>query len=128
VNILLDENISPKLAPRLADKGVSAAYVAHVGLSGVTDAEVWNYAYKHDQIVVTINAADFMKLASEVELHPGLIVMRSQGLSPNGQWQWLEPVIDSLQAGTGNLVNQVVEITGQGAFKTRPLPITKDGC
>jgi uncharacterized protein DUF5615 len=53
VNVLVDENLTPSMVQRLAAKGVAAAPVAHVGLSGATDPEVWKYAYEHDQIVVT---------------------------------------------------------------------------
>ncbi len=58
MNVLLDENLSPRLVQLLAAKGIAAQHVAHVGLSGASDPEVWRYAYEHDQVVVTINATD----------------------------------------------------------------------
>ena len=62
------------MVPLLAAKGVAAVHVAYIGMPGATDPEVWRYAFEHDQ---TINAADFLHLAREVELHPGLIVLRT---------------------------------------------------
>ena len=64
---------------------------------------------------MTINAADFLRLASPVELHPGLVVLRSQGLSREEQWAWLEPVIESLAVSGIDPANHVVEVTGDVA-------------
>lgn len=122
MNLLIDENLSPRLVQLLAAKGIAAQHVAHVGLSGATDPEVWQYAYEHDQIVVTINASDFLVLAAAVELHPGLVVLRSRGLTREEQWRWLEPVADWMVASGEDLANKAVEVAGIGSFKTRSLP------
>lgn len=121
MNLLIDENLSPTLVQRLADRGIFAQHVAHLGRVGVTDPEVWRYAFEHDQIVVTMNRMDFLELAGDCELHPGLIVFREGGLKREEQWEWLLPVLDAL-AATENLVNEVVEVTGKGAFTRRQIP------
>ena len=117
MNSLLDENISPTLAAHLHQKGVPTQAVAHVGLSGVDDPTVWAYAFTHDQVVVTLNAGDFLSLATGAELHPGLIVLRVPGLSRSEQWAHLEPAIDYVlaeeQAGR-SLINRVIEVYGTG--------------
>lgn len=123
MKVLVDENLSPSMVQRLAAKGVAAAHVAHVGLSGGTDPEVWKYAYEHDQIVVTMNAGDFLHLATEVEVHPGLIVLRpAGGLSRDEQWDWVEPVVDHLLASGEGLVNKAVLVTAFGKFTVVDLP------
>lgn len=122
MNILLDENLSPRLVQLLAAKGVPAQHVAHVGLSGASDPEVWRYAYEHDQVVVTINASDFLVLAGSVDLHPGLIVLRSRGLTRQEQWGWLEPVVDEVVRLGEDLLNKAVEVTGPGKYQLRDLP------
>lgn len=71
MNLLLDENLSPRLVQYLAAKGVVAAHVANLGLAGATDPEVWTYAFDHDQIVVTVNAADFLHLAKSARFRGG---------------------------------------------------------
>ena len=53
MNVLVDENLTPTMVRRLAEKGVAAEHVAHIGMPGATDPEVWKYAYEHDQVVVT---------------------------------------------------------------------------
>lgn len=117
MNILLDENISPALATPLNQKGVPTQAVAHIGLSGTDDPTVWAHAFSQDQVVVTLNAGDFLNLAAEVELHPGLIVLRVAGLSRSEQWAHIEPAIDYCLAeekANRNLVNRVIEIRGIG--------------
>lgn len=118
MNSLLDENISPTLAAALHRKGVPAQAVAHVGLSGADDPTVWAYAFSHDQVVVTLNAGDFLALAQGGELHPGLIVLRVAGLSAAEQWAHLEPAIDlalAEEAAGRSLVNRVIEVQGIGS-------------
>ncbi len=122
MNLLIDENLSPRLVHLLGKKGIPAQHVAHTGLSGYTDPDVWLHAFEHEQIVVTQNVEDFLHLAGSVELHPGLIVLRVGGLTREEQWQWLEPVVDSLLASGESLINKVVEVTGVGRFKVRDLP------
>ncbi len=122
MNLLIDENLSPRLVQLLGKKGIPAQHVAHMGLPGSTDPDVWLHAFEHEQIVVTQNVEDFLNLASSVELHPGLIVLRVGGLTREEQWKWLEPVVDSLLASGESLINKVVEVTGVGRFKVRDLP------
>lgn len=84
---------------------------------------MWRYAYDHDQIVVTINAADFLLLAGSVEVHPGLIVLRTMtGLPRDEQWAWVEPVVEWLLASGEELVNQAVIVTGPGRHSRIKLP------
>jgi predicted nuclease of predicted toxin-antitoxin system len=55
IRLLLDENLSPGLVGRLGEHDICAQAVAHVGLSGQSDHEIWIYAFDHDFSVVTIN-------------------------------------------------------------------------
>jgi predicted nuclease of predicted toxin-antitoxin system len=86
LNLILDENLSPRLIPRLTALGIFAQHVAYLGLSGKSDSEIWLYALERGQIVVTINAKDFLNLAAGSEVHPGLIILRDSGLSVDEQW------------------------------------------
>ena len=122
MKVLRDENLSPTLVQRLAGKGVSAAHVAHLGMSGATDSEVWGYAFEHDQIVLTINASDFLRLAAKGDLHVGLVVFRVGSLSRSEQWLWLEPVIDHLLKSGASLINRAVVVNGPNQFSLVDLP------
>ena len=123
MRLLLDEHISPTLVKKLANLGIYAQSVPHVGLSGSPDSVIWSYALKHDFAVVTTNAADFIELLN-LELHPGLIVLRKSGLTREEQWKRLEPVVRHiLRSGDQDyLVNKLIEIQSANTFVVREIP------
>ncbi|MGQ0663756.1 MAG: DUF5615 family PIN-like protein [Pseudomonadota bacterium] len=125
MKLLLDENLSPRLVERLAPIGIYAAHVAQLGLAGRSDPDLFRYAHENDLTVVTINAADFLTLASGVDLHPGLIVLRVSGLTADEQWDHLAPALADCLARSDprlDMVNHVIEIQGVGRFRRYPLP------
>jgi hypothetical protein len=72
---------------------------------------------------VTINAQHFIDLL-DVEVHPGLIILRESGLTRDEQWAHIEPVVRHVLA-TGDpyyLLNKVIEIMGPGEFEIRDVP------
>lgn len=97
--------------------------VPHVGLSGESDPVVWRYAYENDLTVITTNAKDFLALL-DVEVHPGLIVLRESGLSRQEQWERVEPVLQHLLKldEADFMLNKVIEIEAAGRFAIRELP------
>lgn len=108
--LLIDEDLSPKLVERLAGRGIFAQHIAHLGREGMTDPELWRYAYDHDLVVVTVNVSDFLMLASPSELHAGVIAIRGASLTRDESWAWLD------------LVNKLVEVHGPGDFVVRDIP------
>ena len=123
IRLLLDEHMSPWLVGRLADMGVYAQSVPHVGLAGWTDRDLWKYALDHDFAVVTTNARHFIELL-DVDVHPGLIVLRQSGLSRAEQWDCIRPVVEYLQGSVDRdpLLNKLIEVTGVGQFEVRNIP------
>jgi predicted nuclease of predicted toxin-antitoxin system len=61
--LLLDENLSPKVAQLRCEDGIDAIHVRDIGLLGGTDAQVFGAAFADDRVVVTMHVADFAKLA-----------------------------------------------------------------
>jgi predicted nuclease of predicted toxin-antitoxin system len=125
LNLLLDENLSPRLIPKLTALGIFAQHVAHLGLSGKSDSAIWHYAYEHDQIVVTINGKDFLNLAADGQLHPGLIILRESGLTLDEQWTRLEPAIQlviSEESAGRDLINRAIEIFSTTHMPMREVP------
>lgn len=108
---------------RLARAGVYAQSVAHLGLSGRRDHEIWKYALDHDFAVVTMNAKDFIPLL-DIELHPGLIVLRESGLTRDEQWERIQPVIELVRHSkdTDFLLNRLIEVKGVRRFEVREIP------
>jgi len=123
IRLLLDEHVSPSLVGKLGDKGAFAVAAAHVGLSGEPDEQIWNYALENDFVVVTSNARDFIRLLN-VEVHPGLIVLRESGLTRDEQWDRIRPVVEHvLESGDDNfLVNKLVEISDVDEWEIREIP------
>lgn len=123
MRLLIDEHLSPKLVQRAAELGIYALSVPHAGLGGKPDFLLWHYAFRHDLTLVTTNARDFIDLLN-VELHPGLVVIREAGLSRIEQWTRLEPVLQHvLAAADANfMVNRVIEILGLGDFDVLDIP------
>jgi predicted nuclease of predicted toxin-antitoxin system len=123
VKFLLDEHLSPTLVSLMASLGCYSAAVPHVGLSGASDRAVWRYAYENDLTVITTNAKDFLELLN-VEVHPGLIVLRESGLSRQEQWERIEPVLRYLleRNDPNFMLNKLVEVEAPGRFSTREVP------
>jgi len=66
---------------------------------------------------------DFIRLLN-VEVHPGLIVLREGGLTREEQWDRIQPVIAYiLESSDKNfLVNKLVEISGVDEWEIREIP------
>jgi predicted nuclease of predicted toxin-antitoxin system len=124
VKLLIDEQLSPQLVARCAQKGLYAVAVPHVGLSGSADATLWRYALENDFVVVTANTRDFIE-PLDVELHPGLIVLREGDLSRAEQWERLERALDRILKNpdpAGYMINRVVEIMSLQDIRVHEIP------
>ena len=72
VKLLLDENISPRVADALRADGVDACGVRDRGLLEAMDHEVLEWAFGDDRIVVTKNVGDFDDAAAPRRVSPAL--------------------------------------------------------
>jgi predicted nuclease of predicted toxin-antitoxin system len=126
VKLLIDEHLSPALVVRCAQKGLYAVAVAHVGLAGCEDDVVWRYALENDFVVVTANTRDFTNLLdSEIDLHPGVIMLREGSLSRDEQWSRLEVALDCILKNVDSaryMVNRVVEVMSAREIRVREIP------
>jgi predicted nuclease of predicted toxin-antitoxin system len=53
VKLLLDQNLSPRLVPSLADLYPDSAHVQTLGLDTATDADLWTYARTNAFTILT---------------------------------------------------------------------------
>ena len=72
MKLLFDENLSHKLAPRLAAAFPGSAHVDGLGLHGQPDPVVWRYAADHGFVIVSKDD-DFRQL-SFLHGHPPKVV------------------------------------------------------
>lgn len=121
MKLLLDENVSPRLVGLLAARGIPARHVAHAGLIGSRDDVVFAAALAADEVVVTVNAEDYLDLAAGTDLHPGIIVLREGSLTADEQWVRLQRALDVV-GERDELVNLVVEVRSASEVRVLPIP------
>lgn len=124
VKLLLDENVSPKVAEELARvDGLDACHVRDRGLLAATDRDVLERAYDEDRILVTANVDDFLKLALACDVHPG-IVLFEDGAVPRAEQLRLIRLAVAAIAALGDLVNKVLWIAADGSTRVEDVPPT----
>lgn len=122
VKLLLDENVSPKVAEELAHvDGLDTCHVRDRGLLSATDAEVLERAYDEDRILVTANVADFLKLARARDVHPGIVLLEDGALPRADQLRLIRLAMAAI-AALGDLVNKVLWIAADGAARVEEVP------
>ena len=108
MRFLIDECLHESLVGVAHGAGFEATHVNHLGLSGKPDWELADRIVKDEFTFVTNNRVDFIRLFSNMELHPGLIVI-VPNVIPSLQQALFEAAIRYI-AGR-ELVNIVVEVT-----------------
>ena len=126
MRFFIDECVSPSLCHALNVGGLhDAIHPRERGRLREPDHVVFARAIADDRIIVTENAGDFRKLAANVELHPGLIVLPSVARK---EAQRLMDLVVAFLVGTGGdraqdlLVNSVLTISVIGTIRIEPLP------
>jgi predicted nuclease of predicted toxin-antitoxin system len=104
LKLLLDENLSPKIAPVLWDLGIDACSVRDRGWLHASDPELFKRAFEEDRIVVTLNVGDFAKLAAHCQLHAGVVLIHCIGLLREEQLAAVCLAIEAIKQ-RGDMVN-----------------------
>jgi len=121
VKLLLDENLSPKVAEVLArDDGIDVCHIRDRGLLGATDPEVLERAFAEDRIFVTKNVGDFEKLAKARELHAGIVLIEQGDLAREEQLTLMRLVVARLESV--DLVNHVLRVGEDGTMTVEAMP------
>lgn len=68
MKLLLDENLSRRLVPKLLDVFPGTIHVADVDILRTPDPEIWQYAKVNDFTIITKND-DFLALAHLLARH-----------------------------------------------------------
>jgi len=86
MKLLLDEDLSPKIAIILREKGIDVLSVHEIGRTGLTDQEQLEYAASEGRCFVTRNRNDYIILArqffSSNMSHKGVLIV-SSSYKPN---------------------------------------------
>jgi len=128
MKLLMDEDLSPKVAERLrVEDGLDAVHVRDRGLLSEPDRVVLERAFDEDRILVTANVGDFQRLARARELHPGIVLFLDGALSREEQLELMRSVVATLEQELEegrDMINRVLEIEAGGdlCFYDLPLP------
>ena len=123
MQLLIDENLSPRLARWACEHDYPAEAAVHVGLAGASDSRVFAQAFSRDQVVVTVNVGDFMTLAAGMDVHPGVIALREAELNALQQWLRLKAALAyAEQTCGGDLLNQVLEVQAIDRLELHTIP------
>jgi len=121
VKLLLDENLSPKVAAVLCREGIDACGARDRGLLEATDAEVFEKAFTEERIVVTANVGDFEKLAATCELHAGVVLLQRGDLTRDQQLEVVRGAVDAILQ-RGEMVNTALWVAPDGTMIFERLP------
>lgn len=83
MRFLFDQNISHRILSKLPDKFSESTSVKKEGLINVPDKKIWDFAKKHDYIIVTQDA-DFNEINSLFGFPPKIIWIRTGNLKTQG--------------------------------------------
>jgi predicted nuclease of predicted toxin-antitoxin system len=75
MKLLFDENLSYKLADRIADLFPGSSHVSREQLLQAQDREIWEYAKRNEFCIVTADA-DFYELATALGPPPKVVWLR----------------------------------------------------
>ena len=80
MKLLLDQNLSPRLADRLSSVFPGSVHVRSVALERASDDAIWRHAIEHGFAVVTKDS-DFHERTQVSESHPKIVWIRRANCS-----------------------------------------------
>ena len=102
IRFLVDAQLPPGLARRLAARGCTAEHVNRIGLGVGSDQEIWHYAVRTLSVLVSKDE-DFAVFAERDANGPQVVWIRLGNISNEALWQALNPrldeIIQALEAG-----------------------------
>lgn len=97
MKLLFDQNLSHKLARRLADLFPDSAHVREVGLKEAEDLTVWEYAKQQGFIIVSKDA-DFHQRSFVLGFPPKVVWIRLGNCTTTEVEQVIRKNFDSIEA------------------------------
>lgn len=121
MRLLVDENLSWRVAVMLRDAGHDAVHVADRGLAAASDEQVLGLAVDEDRVLVSEDTDFGALLARSGTRVPSFVLLRSvEPLRPEDQAALL---IANLPGIEDDLALGAVAVMGHGRIRVRPLPM-----
>ncbi|MFO7778564.1 MAG: DUF5615 family PIN-like protein [Nitriliruptoraceae bacterium] len=121
MRLLIDENLSPRVARLLREAGHDAAHVVEVGLDNTDDAVILSAAADDARIIVTADTDFGALLAARGTASPSVVMLRSSDhLTPDEQAHLVAVVLTRVR---GELEGGAIASVTPDRIRLRSLPI-----
>lgn len=128
MRFFIDEDLSPSLAGECHQSGYDATSTRDRAMLGVPDRVIAELCMDEERILVTNNANDFISLAKDKGLHPGLVVMPLGSRAEECIWidnaiRHIESLSRDLSVDPAELmINRVVDLDAGGRVSDFEFP------
>lgn len=109
MRFLIDECLSPSLVDVAIQQGLMAGHVAHLGLAGTPDYKLARKALDEDLIFVTQNARDFVKLYARMDVHCGLILLKTQSNDDQQRQMFAATIVHIADEPINSIIEAAIE-------------------
>ncbi|MGH9247688.1 MAG: DUF5615 family PIN-like protein [Acidimicrobiales bacterium] len=121
MRLLLDQNLSRRVAALLREAGHDAAHVAERGLATAHDDAVFALAAAEDRVLISEDTDFGALLARSAARTPSFVLLRTvEPLRPDDQAALL---LANLPHAARELEEGAIVVLGRGRMRVRPLPI-----
>jgi predicted nuclease of predicted toxin-antitoxin system len=123
MRLLVDENLSVRIAARLGEAGHDAAHVTSIGLGSTDDAVILESAADGGQVVLTADADFSTMLALQGRSQPSVLMLRSSDhLTPDEQ---ADLILRTLEQVGSELEDGAIASVTPERIRIRTLPISE---
>ncbi len=123
MRLLLDNAISPKIAPTLRENGHDVVHVREVGLQSAKDEEILAHALLEDRSLISADTDFGTILALRAQAKPSFVLLRgATSRRPEGQ---ARAVLLACSMAAADLERGAVVVVEADRIRIRPLPITR---
>lgn len=123
MKFLVDMPLSPKTVNFLKNMGFEAIRVSELGMAKSKDREIFDYAEKHDMILLSADLDFGTILAFTHSIKPSVIIFRLNDPSPEHVNSLLSSNLSNIE---GELMKGVIVIIEDAEIRIRELPIGKN--
>jgi predicted nuclease of predicted toxin-antitoxin system len=121
VRFLVDQNLSPRLAAVLGERGHDAVHTSSLGLEVAPDAVILERARNDSRVLISADSDFGTTLASTRAVRPSILyIRRVQGRRVE---QIVTLIVDNLDATEDALGEGSIVVLGEGTVRIRRLPI-----
>ena len=121
MRFLVDANLSPQVARRLAAAGHDAVAVRELGLQDAPDDEILDRALIEDRVIVSHDTDFGTLLAVRRQSTPSLVLVRSA--DPLTADQVARVILDNLDVMAADLAAGAIATFARGRLRSRRLPL-----